>query len=279
MSKAHMVQNSDSQLAQACYALRSTRRWAITGTPIQNKLTDLASIIRFLRVYPYSDKRIFIDNISRPFQNCRTSDAQGFLRIKTLVRAITLSRTKAVIDLPHRADETHHLDSTPAERVKYETEKIRVNGSLEEVIPTENPVGRTFNALTLLNRLRSICNHGIIETNSVRRIYQNSGNTECCSICGAYLLGDIFGVLPTAYSEDRNRMICERCRSQENDGETMSPGSNRDFLSIPESSIPTTPVTPGTDDDGDASNIECMSTKINALVSDLDKRNNNGERS
>lgn len=232
-----------------------------------------------LRVYPYADKRIFTGDMSRPFQNCRTSDAQGFLRLKTLVRAITLSRTKAVIDLPHRVDEIHHLNFTPAERDKYEAEKTRVKGLLEEVVPTENPVGRTFNALTSLNLLRSIYNHGIIETNSDRRIYPNSGNTECCSVCGAYLLGDIFGVLPTAYSEDRDRMICERCRSQENNGETMSPGSNRDFLSIPESSIPTTPVTPGMDDDDDASNIECMSTKINALVSDLDKRNNNEKRS
>ncbi|KAH6689414.1 P-loop containing nucleoside triphosphate hydrolase protein [Leptodontidium sp. MPI-SDFR-AT-0119] len=115
-----MTKNPQSQLAQACCALRSTRRWAITGAPIQNKLADFASIVRFLRVHPYSDQKTFEEEIFGPWQNRHGTDTEVFLRLKTLVRAITISRTKAVVKLPTRVDEVHHLNFTPAEREKYE---------------------------------------------------------------------------------------------------------------------------------------------------------------
>jgi SWI/SNF-related matrix-associated actin-dependent regulator of chromatin subfamily A3 len=117
---AHTIQNPKSYLAQSCYALRSSNRWAITGTPIQNKLTDFASLVTFLQVYPYSEQDSFDEDISRPW---RRGDADGFLRLKTLVRAITISRTKRVVRLPPREDFIYHLDFALEELELYEDVK------------------------------------------------------------------------------------------------------------------------------------------------------------
>jgi SNF2 family DNA or RNA helicase len=84
---------------------------------------------------------VFEDEISKPWQR---GEEHGFLRLKALVRAITIGRTKKVVELPVRIDEIHHLDFSPAERKRYETaEKDTV--SLLEAISSGHQ-GGTFNA-------------------------------------------------------------------------------------------------------------------------------------
>lgn len=144
---AHIIQNAQSDIAQACCALRSTRRWAITGTPIQNELADFASLVKFLRVHPYSDEKIFHEEILKQWQDHHSTDAQGFLRLTTLVRAITISRTKAVIELPPSIDEVHRLDFTLAEREMYEAAKSRARTLLEDAISSADQAYKSFNAL------------------------------------------------------------------------------------------------------------------------------------
>jgi SWI/SNF-related matrix-associated actin-dependent regulator of chromatin subfamily A3 len=82
ISKAHVIQNRQSDLAQSCCALCADKKWAITGTPIQNKLTDFLSIVKFLKVYLYSEDGVFEEDTSKPWQK---GDPQGFLQLKTLV--------------------------------------------------------------------------------------------------------------------------------------------------------------------------------------------------
>lgn len=292
---AHTIQNPQSQLAQACCTLRSTRRWAITGTPIQNKLADFASIVKFLQVHPYSDPKTFEEEIFKPWQNRQSPDAQGFLRLKTLVRAITISRTKAVVKLPSRIDEIHHLDFSPAEREKYDAAKTQSRVLLEEAISSGNQGGKTFNALWLLNILRLICNHGLLAQSSVEskipqaprslggwspgeasdssygNILDRSAN---CLNCGANLLEDLLeGSVKADFELQRqtrpcDQMICERCVSQiEDDRAGHSP-----WDASVESGETSTPATPSADCDL-AFTIKNMSTKINALVADLYKHN------
>ena len=154
-----MIQNRQSHLAQSCCALRSDRRWAITGTPIQNKLTDFVSIVKFLKVHPYSKDGVFEDEIFKPWQK---GDPQGFLRLKTLVRNITISRTKAVVCLPPRVDEIHHLDFSIEERQKYESAKRQTVALLDAAISSGSERSSTCNALERLNFLRLICSHGLL---------------------------------------------------------------------------------------------------------------------
>ena len=285
---AHIIQNPQSHLAQACCALRSDRRWAITGTPIQNKLADFASIVKFLQVYPYSDPKTFEEEILKPWQNRQSIDAQGFLRLKTLVRAITISRTKAVVNLPSRVDEIHHLDFSSAEREKYEAATIQSRVLLEEAISSGNQSGKTFNALWLLNILRLICNHGLLAQSTIesklpptprsqggrspRKVsdsfYGNvlAGSANCLN-CGANLLDDLLeGSAKADFEPQRqarpcDQLICERCRAQTEDDRTGDlPIDSR------ENSGPTTPSA----DLDLAFTITNMSTKIKALIADLD---------
>lgn len=244
-------------------------------------------------MHPYSDAKTFEEEILKPWQNRQSTDAQGFLRLKTLVRAITISRTKAVVQLPSRIDEVHHLDFSPAEREKYDDATIQSRVLLEEAISSGNQSGKTFNALCLLNILRLICNHGLLAHSTAEsKIFQTPrsvggwspgeasdsfygnilGGSANCLNCGANLLDDLLeGSAKADFDPQRQKrpcdqMICERCRSQtEDDRAGYSPWD----LSV-ESAENSAPGTPSADLDPGFT-IKNMSTKITALVADLDK--------
>jgi SWI/SNF-related matrix-associated actin-dependent regulator of chromatin subfamily A3 len=220
------------------------------------------------------------------------------------VRAITISRTKAVVQLPPRVDEIHHLDFTPAEREKYEAVKTQSRVLLEEAISSGNQGGKAFNALWLLNFLRLICNHGLLAQSTLEKktlqTPQGSlrswssgealdplyGTILCsaasCSNCGANMLEDILeGSVSSGIRTQRpmtpcELMTCEQYNSHISDDKIgQSPWDNLDLLDSAESSAPATPAV----DSDVAFTIESMSTKIKALVADLCKHNTTEKRS
>lgn len=199
-------------------------------------------------------------------------DAKGLLRLKTLVRAITISRTKTVIELPSRVDEIHHLDFTSAEREKYEAEKVRARVLLERAISSGNRSGKTFNALSLLNRLRLICNHGLLQlTPTTDHIMSQGGEVvACCSMCGDYLQEEIFGDPFPSGIDVQRQPLCEQCILQEEDNGSRSPSNSLNALDTAEDLRSVTPPT-ATDT---AFSIQHMSTKIKALLADLHRYKN-----
>ena len=77
------VRNPRSQTALAVCRLRAARRWAVMGTPIQNKELDLFSLIRFLRLSPFDEHKVWklwVEN----------KTAQGRERMNTMVKCLLL---------------------------------------------------------------------------------------------------------------------------------------------------------------------------------------------
>jgi SWI/SNF-related matrix-associated actin-dependent regulator of chromatin subfamily A3 len=293
LDEAHIIQNAQSQLAQACCDLRAGKRWAITGTPIQNKLMDFASLVKFLRISPYSNHATFEDEISRPWHR---GDKDGFLRLKALVRAITISRTKAVVDLPPRVGEIHHLDFSPAESEKYNAATSQTRMLIDQAISSGAQGGTTFNALQRLNILRLICCHGILARE--RKLTSRSlpcsrsqdaflgdllAGSASCYNCGIDLLGLFLEGNPSSGSQlegmptEGNR-ICEECRSQMSSTALVPFSSNRHAPSdVSDTSECHSPASMA-EDDGYSTPIESMSTKIKALIGDILKHKSSEKR-
>ncbi|EDV94807.1 transcription termination factor 2 [Drosophila grimshawi] len=92
LDEAHVVRNHKSQSSMAVSEMRAKFRWALTGTPIQNKELDVYALLKFLRCTPFDDlatwKR-WIDNKS----------AGGQERLNLLMKSLMLRRTKAQLQL------------------------------------------------------------------------------------------------------------------------------------------------------------------------------------
>jgi SWI/SNF-related matrix-associated actin-dependent regulator of chromatin subfamily A3 len=134
----------------------------MTGTPIQNKPTDLGSLLEFLHLDPFIDPKVFEATVVKPWLKSCDRDTS---RLRKLIRYVSLCRTKAIIDLPPRKDVIHYIDLGPEERDLYESAKNRTIQRLDEAL-SANPIapGMYLNALEWLNELRLICNHGLMHS-------------------------------------------------------------------------------------------------------------------
>ena len=160
LDEAHMIREQSTIQSRAICALSAQRRWAVTGTPVQNRLDDLGALIKFLRIAPFHEKGAFTQFILTPFKN---ADPEILPKLRLLVDSITLRRLKDRIDLPDRHDLIIRLKFSEEELVLYQWfEKDSANKM--KVIASEKRKslgGRAYvHVLRAILRLRLICAHG-----------------------------------------------------------------------------------------------------------------------
>ncbi|CAB3249453.1 unnamed protein product [Arctia plantaginis] len=120
LDEAHIVRNHKSATCGAVCALRSARRWCLTGTPVQNKDLDLFALLKFLRCSPFDDLTMWkkwIDNKSLGGQE----------RMNTIMQCLLLRRTKVQLQqkgqldcLPERTAHQKHVSLSQAEMNVYQ---------------------------------------------------------------------------------------------------------------------------------------------------------------
>ena len=82
-------------MAKAVYELNSVYRWCLTGTPTQNSLGDLFSLIKFLRFQPWCHEKYWE---SRFPKDTRKTNIEHFQNMKSLLKGILLRRKKQSLD-------------------------------------------------------------------------------------------------------------------------------------------------------------------------------------
>nr|XP_045623024.1 transcription termination factor 2-like isoform X1 [Procambarus clarkii] len=122
LDEAHTIRNHKSKTSQAVCLLRGGRRWALTGTPVQNRQMDLFSLVRYLRASPFDDYTCWNLQVTK-------NGAQGTRRLKLLIKALMLRRTKTqvdqktgekIVDLPEKKILQHTLSLSQEEREVYD---------------------------------------------------------------------------------------------------------------------------------------------------------------
>lgn len=180
LDEAHCIRNQNTDAFKACCNVTSECRWVITGTPIQNKIDDLFSLIKFLQHEPWNQYRWWNKTILQPLNS---GDQQGLRVLKELLQSIMLRRTKnsldlvtgkRILDLPPKTIEMVYVDLQPNERSFYEAFARRSQELSISILRTFSGqrAGRSsikgYAALfTLLMRLRQICNHPFLVLKSL----------------------------------------------------------------------------------------------------------------
>jgi SNF2 family DNA or RNA helicase len=158
LDEAHTIREQKAQQTKACYALEAQRRWCLTGTPIQNRLDDLGSLTRFLRLYPYDTTARFVQHIRSPAQ---AGDPAFLKTLRVFVDSFTLRRNRDRIDLPPRQDLVAKLEFTDNERNLHDFFKDRARGRIQDYVRSkEKNSGVQHHVLRGIMTLRLICAHG-----------------------------------------------------------------------------------------------------------------------
>jgi len=158
LDEAHTIREPKAQQSQAIYSIEAERRWCLTGTPIQNRLDDLGSLTRFLRLHPYDTALRFNQYIRGPAQ---AGDPSFLKAIRVFVDSFTLRRLRDRIDLPKRNDHVDLLKFSKEERQLHDFFKELSHVQIKELARTKQKnSGVQHHVLRGIMTLRLICAHG-----------------------------------------------------------------------------------------------------------------------
>ena len=141
----------------------------MTGTPIQNRLTDLFSLFKFLRCSPFDDQKVFSAQVAQKWKT--RSDPDSVAKLKTLVNCLALRRPKTTIELLPRRDEIVDLEFSMEEWENYQRVKNHTVYNLDNV--GEGGSTKFLNALKWVNELRLMCIHGMRNHKEIQEIEKN----------------------------------------------------------------------------------------------------------
>ncbi|KAF1996594.1 hypothetical protein P154DRAFT_556182 [Amniculicola lignicola CBS 123094] len=159
LDEAHTIRTSTTQQSRGVCALAAQRRWAVTGTPVQNRLDDLGALFKFLRVSPFDTSDGFTRHILTPFKN---ADEDIVAKLQLLVSSVTIRRVKkGLIELPRRYDNIVRLEFSTDERKLHELFEQDSARKVNAVTAGEKLGGHAYaSILTAILNLRLICAHG-----------------------------------------------------------------------------------------------------------------------
>lgn len=149
-------------MAKAICALVATCRWAVTGTPIQNHLNDLTTLLKFIRAHPYDTRSRFELDISNYLKEGQ--DKEAATRLQRLSSCLLLRRPKKTVQLPPRHNKECRVEFTPRERDGYDLLKNMTAASIDEALQQGHRLGRSgayVNILQQIEALRLFCALGL----------------------------------------------------------------------------------------------------------------------
>ncbi|KAJ3192641.1 hypothetical protein HK101_006193 [Irineochytrium annulatum] len=159
LDEAHIIKDPNTAQAKAACQLSADRRWCLTGTPIQNRLDDLYSLIKFLNLEPFNSKNQWNLYISKPARFATNSI--GVQRLQTLMKCITLRRTKTqkidgkpILTLPERVDNKIMVQLAPAEQALYDRVHARAKAIFHGLQESGTVMRNYVHLLEIILRLR-----------------------------------------------------------------------------------------------------------------------------
>jgi len=165
LDESQTIKNPDSILYQCIKKLFSSHKLVLTGTPIENSLSDLWAQFNFINPGLLGTLAFFKNNY---VQKIKENNKRAKETLQQLIQPLFLRRTKdeVALDLPPLSQEIVFCDMTESQQEIYEIEKNRIRNVMLE--NKDNPVKNNFIVLQGLLRLRLLANHPSLLTNHLR---------------------------------------------------------------------------------------------------------------
>lgn len=165
LDEAQFIKNRATLACKSCTALNAEYRWCLSGTPMQNNVFELNSLIQFLRIKPYDNPVRFNKEIGVPLQKS-PGDKKAMQRLQTLLKATMLRRTKnsmidgkPILQLPPKNIEIETAMMDEDETEFYRALEAGAQAELNKYINQGTVMKNYSNVLVLLLRLRQACCH------------------------------------------------------------------------------------------------------------------------
>lgn len=155
LDEAQYIKNHTTAAAKAVKVIKSRFRFALTGTPIENRLSDFGAFDYLMPGFLYG-----YDTFRREFEIpvVKNNDQEAMERLQRMVGPFILRRLKQDVlrDLPEKTEEVRYVQMTGKQRKLYDGQAIHLRSLLDHQSEEEFNNSR-FQVLTELTRLRQIC--------------------------------------------------------------------------------------------------------------------------
>lgn len=226
---AHVIRHQSTKQFRAIHELESKFRWCLTGTPIQNSLEDLASLVKFLRIPQLDTMTMFRKHVILPVEKGR-GDCLRNLRL--LLDSLCLRRTKELLNLPEPIETLQWIQLSPTEEEIYTKIGEESRMEIEAAVSVHKATKAYSSVLRALLRLRLLCNNGTYQSDTLKTSspsipiessdgflsFQESSQVTCAYCSKPILFLGISEDPSSAYLTSCNHLICAEClRTAENE--------------------------------------------------------------
>ncbi|KAK3321503.1 SNF2 family N-terminal domain-containing protein [Cercophora scortea] len=228
LDEAHFIRNSSTKGFDAVANLSASIRWCLTGTPVQNSLDDLASLIRFLRVPLLENNRTFNRHMigKKKMAKGIKVPIPDYKSLKLLLGSICLRRsTSTVLSSLGVEYIERRPDFSDTERRDYDRLATSCERSIKAIVNGKATKKQHASILTAMLKLRILCNTGFAglvgdTTDDIEKqlqpdehisLLQQKGEAICAK-CGSDMLsGDAGDVSYRQRGRTARQLKCQIC--------------------------------------------------------------------
>ncbi|MFZ6030204.1 MAG: DEAD/DEAH box helicase [Chloroflexota bacterium] len=186
LDEAQNIKNPEAKQTQAIRKFPAEFRLALTGTPVENRLSELWSIMHFLNPDYLGARTKFRKEFSIPIE--RYDDKEAINRLRQLTSPFILRRVKTdprvIQDLPEKVETKVYCNLTEEQATLYEAVVQDVMRKIEAQDEEGGGIERRGLVLSMLMQLKQICNHPVQYLHQARKdgdytqIAERSGKLE-----------------------------------------------------------------------------------------------------
>ncbi len=157
--EAQTLKNPRAKVRRAAASLTARSRFCITGTPIENHLTELWSQIDLVMPGLLGSRTVFGAVFRRPIEKHGSAAVLELLRQR--IRPFMLRRTKDTVelDLPDKVEIVERIKLDPAQRDLYESLRLSLDADVREALENRGVPGSSLTVLDAILKLRQVCCH------------------------------------------------------------------------------------------------------------------------
>jgi len=162
LDESQVIKNPASMLYKTVTRLKSEFKLVLTGTPVENSLTDLWTQLNFVNPGLLGELSFFRREFAQPIE--KTGDDEKEVKLRKIIQPFILRRTKEMVarDLPPVTEQTVFCDMTEEQFKIYDEEKSLVRNSILKNMESNGLEKSAILVLQGLMKLRQISNHPVM---------------------------------------------------------------------------------------------------------------------
>jgi hypothetical protein len=162
LDEAQFIKNPGAQVTQSVKQLKSEHRLALTGTPLENRLLDLWSIVDFVQPGYLGNQEYFVETYEpKGVEEAEAAQRIARRRLSAKLRPLLVRRLKKHVakDLPDRIEQRRDCELGDEQRKLYLAELRRSRDQIMQTVAEKGLNRSKIHVLAALTRLRQICCH------------------------------------------------------------------------------------------------------------------------